>query len=446
MTLATGVVVLLATQAPAVGYDPVFDLLSKDVATRKRAETALLASKDKSLIPALSDVLYYHVVVRDTARAREISELMEKIAGESVGPNVRRGWAEWVGRHEEVKPLEGYLAFKAALFTRYDPAFRRFLDLRFTYRIRPEEIEWGGVNVDGIPALENPRHLRAADAKHMKPADRVFGVYLNGEARAYPHLIMDPHEMANDSVGGVPVSLSYCTLCGSGVLYDGRVSDRTFTFGSSGLLYRSNKLMYDRQTGSLWNNLTGEPVSGPLASSGIRLEMLPVVVTTWQDWLKLHPDTIVLDPKGTGFDRDYTESPYAAYFKSKDTMFPVWLQSKALGTKDVVFALIVNGKPKAYPVEALKRERITHDRLGGKDVVLITRSSGAVRAYEARGRRFKPGASSDELVEETSGTSWRLTEDCIQLDRERLPRLPGHTAFWFGWYAFYPSTEVYEPR
>jgi len=425
-------------------YFLVRELMLGDDDSRRRAGEELVAAKDKTLLAGMADVLYYYYVVADRERAEEVSRLMAKIAGEkSGGRSPRHGWAEWIGRNEQVKPKEGYLEFKASVFARYDPAFRRFLDPRLTYRVRPEEIEWGGVRKDGIPALNNPKQVSAAEASYLNGKDRVFGVLINGEARAYPHRILDWHEMCNDVVGGVPVSLAYCTLCGAGILYHGRAGERTFTFGSSGLLYRSNKLMYDHQTESLWNQLTGEPLSGALVDAGIKLKVLPVVVTTWEEWSRRHPNTRVLDP-ATGFQRDYSRGPYEDYFKSKDTMFPVWLTSGELQPKDIVFALIVNGRPKAYSLELLKREGITHDRLGGKDLVLVTdRSSGAVRAYESGGKRFKPGLKGAELLEEGSGVAWKLSEDHLHANGEKLPRLAGHMAYWFGWFAFYPTTEVY---
>ena len=258
--------------------------------------------------------------------------------------------------------------------------------------------------------------------------------------------------MCNDLVGGVPISLSYCTLCGSGVLYAGAHSSREgkppFTFGSSGLLYRSNKLMYDRPTNSLWNNLTGEPVSGRLAESGVKLERLPLVVTTWGEWKKKHPDTKVLDVEATGFDSyDYSKSPYESYFKSEETMFPVWLRSRALETKQQVFALIIEGEPKAYPIDLLQKQRVSHDVLGGRDIVLFTNPiSGAVRAYEAGASRFTPPDRDDGTVMDSEGQRWTLLEDkLLSAAGEELKRIAGHNAFWFGWYAFFPTTTVYTP-
>ena len=119
--------------------------------------------------------------------------------------------------------------------------------------------------------------------------------------------------MLNDVVGGVPVTLAYCTLCGSGILYDARVpgDDEPFVFGSSGLLYRSNKLMYDQATHSLWSQFTGRPVVGPLTGSGIELAVLPVAIASWRDWRDRHPDTQVLS-LDTGYDRDYARGSRTA--------------------------------------------------------------------------------------------------------------------------------------
>src|SRR5262249_22543445 len=154
----------------------------------------------------------------------------------------------------------------------------------------------------GIPALDQPKMIPAADAGYLNADDPVFGVEINGDARAYPLRIANWHEMVNDVVGGVPVSLAYCTLCGAGILFDGRVAGRAepFNFGSSGLLYRSNKLMYDRQTDSLWNQFTGRPVMGRLTGSRIELKVLPVVLTSWSQWRAHHKDTLVLSLE-TGF-------------------------------------------------------------------------------------------------------------------------------------------------
>jgi hypothetical protein len=431
-----------------VTWDHVSKLFSGDEAERDGALRALVEGGDLSLMAGLNDALYYHYVVREPRNAAKIAKAMEAIAGEKAGSNPRKFWTEWVGRHQEIEPKKGYVSFKRSVFERYDLRFRGYLDPLFTYRIRPEEIEWGGVPKDGIPALDQPGFVEASKTTFWKDDDRVFGIFLGGEAKAYPHRILDAHEMANDVLGGRAVSLAYCTLCGSGVPYAGdhpsRKGLRPFTFGSSGLLYRSNKLMYDRPTNSLWNQLTGEPVGGRLSESGIRLERLPIVVTTWGEWRKEHPGTLVLDPEKTGFKRDYKKSPYEEYFESDETMFPVWLKSDRLKTKEVVFALIVNGRPKAYPIETLKREVVVNDELGGRGIVLVAKgSSGAARAYESSKKRFKDGGGNG-LVEVETGAVWTVEEERLVSETgEILPRIPGHNALWFGWFAFFPTTEIY---
>jgi hypothetical protein len=224
------------------------------------------------------------------------------------------------------------------------------------------------------------------------------------------------------------------------------VRGRTFVFGSSGFLFRSNKLMYDQQTKSLWHHMRGEPVVGPLADSGIRLEPRPVVTTTWRDWLRAHPQTKVLDID-TGYVRDYNPGrPYGRYYASPDTMFPVFPRNTSLGTKDVIFVLRLDPHRKVYPLAVFDREPVVNDALGGTAVVIVGRSATrTARAYERGTLTFRPGRGPDELVEQASGQAWRVEEEALVHpgSGRRMPRLAGHNAFWFGWFAFHPDTPVY---
>jgi hypothetical protein len=313
--------------------------------------------------------------------------------------------------------------------------------------IRPEEIVWGGVRKDGIPALVNPATVPASRATFLADAETVFGVSIGPESRAYPQRILDWHEMANDVVGGRPLAVSYCTLCGSAIAYGTATSDGTvFTFGSSGLLYRSNKLMYDRGTLSLWSNLTGEPVAGPLVGRGLRLPALPLTVTTWKDWKTRHPETRVVSLE-TGHRRDYTAgAPYGRYFVSPETMFPVWKRSPALPAKSWIYAVRAGGRAKAYPLDVLFRERVVNDRILALPVVVVADpETGAVRAYERAGRRFAEGPGGT-LVEPETGSRWEVAEEGLRARAEGdlLPRVAGHRAYWFGWYGAFPDAEVYE--
>ncbi len=390
--------------------------------------------------PALLEVLFFSAQGRDDAAA-----VLESLFSERHGRQYRQ-WIETIGRHEEIIPKPGYVAFKATLYSKIDPAFADFFQERFPRTIRPEEIVFGGVKKDGIPALRNPTFVSATQAAFMTPGEKVFGVSIRGDHRAYPLRILDWHEMANDVVGGQTVSLAYCTLCGSGILYGTTLGPgETYTFGSSGLLYRSNKLMYDHQTNTLWSQLTGEPVMGPLVGKGKRLPILPLTLTTWSEWKGRHPDTMVLS-LDTGYQRDYRPgAAYGEYFASPDTMFPVWKRSATLKQKDWIWVLDVQGVKKAYPMRALVKSPVLNDSVKQAGVVIVTDpESEAVRAYASHGRQFRQGASGT-LVDTRSGETFRIDEDALAAadGSIRLPRLPGHAAYWFSWYAFYPGAEVY---
>ncbi|MCY3866914.1 MAG: DUF3179 domain-containing (seleno)protein [Chloroflexi bacterium] len=268
---------------------------------------------------------------------------------------------------------------------------------------------------------------------------------------------------------GRPVMLAYCTLCGAGVLYDVQIADLSYIdldgtlvelgdtvleFGSSGLLMRSNKLMYDRNTDTVWNAITGEPAFGPLTTSGIVLDVLPVVVTDWASWLEEHPNTSVLS-LDTGFRRNYTNgAAYSDYFNSADLMFPSWQQDTALiENKEMVFALRLQGQAKAFPLAAIVPERVVNDRVGRTNIVIVAEATpereffepggAAVRAYAREDYEFSAGA--DELtLNSDDGRTWRITEEALVAeDGQRLKRIGGHLAFWFGWFGFYPDTLVY---
>ena len=245
--------------------------------------------------------------------------------------------------------------------------------------------------------------------------------------------------MMNDVVGGVPVALAYCTLCGSGILYETRVQgrDAPFVFSSTGLLYRSNKLMYDRETDSVWNQFTGEPVMGPLIDSGIRLKVRPITITTWAKWRARHPETRVVSIE-TGFHRDYGSGVvYRDYFASPELMFPALVRDESrLQAKDYVFALRDFAAAKAWPLDLFAGGKVINDTLGDKPVVLIgDAESRTVRAYARGERRFEPGDAADSL--RAAGEGWRVEEAYLQgPDGTRLPRLPGHIAYWFAWENF----------
>ena len=238
-------------------------------------------------------------------------------------------------------------------------------------------------------------------------------------------------------------------------MYSTNIDGERVQFGTSGMLYRSNKLMYDRKTHTLWNQFTGVPAAGSLVGTGMRLDLLPVVTTTWGEWLKAHPDTTVLDQETGLYPARFYESewdPNSIYFRYREsplTMFPVWRNDDSLTTKGQVIGLRINGEAKAYPLEVLRVETAVNDVLGGQPLVVVTVGHLGSRAYEGTGETFilEEGSDADALLlTDSAGMLWRVEEDALTgVDDQslRLPRIPTHNAYWFGWYSFYPDTEVY---
>lgn len=347
------------------------------------------------------------------------------------------GWMLWQQRHPDVIPNTAFAPFKRAVLMRIDPAFEAFLQPQFldrdAMRIRLEEVTWGGVAMDGLVPLDAPNMVAAGDAIGLRAEDLVFGAQINGQARAYPLRILGWHEMMNDVIDGLPVALAYCPLCGSGALYKtGESAERRFVFGSSGLLYRSNKLMFDRQTYSLWSQFTGTPVMGPLAPTGFQLPRLPLVTSTWQAWAEAHPETTVLSLE-TGFLRDYGPgAAYRDYVATPDLMFPAAVADTRRRAKDWVLGLETQGAAKAWPLSVFEEGRVLNDRVGALAVVLLSVGQGrGVRAY-ARGETEFSRSEQGQLIGD--GETWTQTEAAlIGPAGQRLERVPTQIAYWFAW-------------
>ncbi len=270
------------------------------------------------------------------------------------------------------------------------------------------EIRSGGVPKDGIPALTDPKMIEARDATYLQPKDRVIGINVGDEARAYPLRILNHHEIVNDRVSGMPVAVTYCPLCDSAAVFDRRDGKAVREFGVSGLLYNSNVLMYDRdrRSESLWSQLLGRGVSGQGANKV--LKTLPLELTTWEDWRRRNPATKVLST-ATGHRRDYRVSPYEAYFRSPRLMFPVRRYSSRLKAKEPVLGVWTGRAARAYPLSAFGHGQTTvEDMIDGRRITI----------------RFNPTANSIRVEQAEKGLQWMYS-------------------FWFAWYAFHPQTDIY---
>ena len=376
---------------------------------------------------------------------RFLSARTEKSFGSDLKP-----WRRWMWSLP-YDPHPGYATFKARLYANVDPQMARFFEDTKGARIRLDEIDWGGVPVNGIPPLENPKVVSATEARFMGDKNVVFGLVVNGEARAYPKRILAWHEMALDRVGGVSLAVVYCTLCGTVIPYETSAAGRAFTFGTSGLLYRSNKLMFDRETMSLWSTLEGRPLLGPLAKEEIVLKYRPVVTTTWKEWRIAHPTTTVLS-LDTGQTRDYDEGvAYRDYFAHDDLMFEVPFHDKRLKRKAEVVTFFAGDDRSLVPVALdaafLKKNPVLMFEAGGVSFVAHTTGAGANRLYRADGVTF--ARATDATLIDAFGRAWTVSEDALTLsDRAAASgapvitraREPARRTFWFAWFAQFPET------
>jgi hypothetical protein len=335
-----------------------------------------------------------------------------------------------------------------------------FLDLDlFPY----QAIVSGGPPKDGIPALTNPRFVDPQDVRYLSDDDLVLGVVINGEARAYPHNIGWWHEIVNDRIGGRPISVTFCPLTGTGLVFDAEdKSGAQFELGVSGLLFNTNLIMYDRRDGStLYPQIAFQAISGP--RKGESLSLLPVMETTWATWKKLYPDTQVI-AQGTYNINQYTSYPYGDYrtnhrFFLFDLTLPLNANpnpfSTIFGAKDLVLGVRLDGHPKAYPFSAMGEQQVINDQVGGVEIVVLWDQDSFLaipysRRVHGQSLTFDLEASTGfpfSLKDRETGTRWNVRGEALEgpLQGMRLTQVPTHNSMWFAWVTFWQKTEVWQP-
>lgn len=346
----------------------------------------------------------------------------------------------------------------SALADQFWPGFPTLVD--------PGLIRSGGPPPDGIRPVDSPTFNQAANVDYLEDAEAVLSLEINGDARAYPLRMMTVHELVNDRVGGIPVTVSYCPLCNSGVAYDRRVGERVLDFGTSGRLYQSSLVMYDRQTQSLWTHFDGTAVVGELA--GIRLHFYPVAVVAWSDWLEAYPEGRVLAPVA---GRNYGRNPYAGYEESPgllSTLFQSEPFDERLPPKDRVIGIRSPSSRDAAAVrhECLRREGVISADLDGRALVVwnlpgansaidtamvsVGRDVGSTGVFEAETETH--GLLTFTRTEEgfrdaETGSDWNLFGVSVggPLQGNRLQPLEFLDTFWFAWSTFEENTRIVPP-
>ena len=310
----------------------------------------------------------------------------------------------------------------------------------------------GGPGKDGIPSLQNPPMISAESATYLSDDDLVAGVLINGDAQAFPHVIMEHHEIANVEVGNSPVSVTFCPLTYSSIGWDRTLDGTETTFGVSGLLYKNNLVPYDRLTDSNWSQMLNKSINGTFITGEI--ETFKVVETTWGTWKQMYPETLVLS-RNTGHNRNYGPPLYGDYDDNNNNiLFPIRNDDPRIERKERLHGIIVNDQVKAFRFSSFTEGITTfNDTYRGQDLV-ITGSTvdNFIVSYrrdmpDGTVLRFEPVQDALPIIMiDIGGTSWDIFGNGVSGPREgeHLTKANSYIAFWFAWGDFYPAPEIFE--
>ena len=358
------------------------------------------------------------------------------------------------------RPASGaFPAGASALDNVNDPSFPPPL-------VDTSEIISGGPPPDGIPPIDDPVFVDVAGNLELLPASEpVVVLEVDGDARAYPIRVMVWHEIVNDTVGGIPVSVTYCPLCNSAATYVRTIDGAETTFGTSGRLFASALVMYDRATESLWTHYNGEAVAGLL--TGTQLEEIASPLLSWNDFRRAYPTGAVLDWRNTGFDRDYGRNPYTGYDAPENTpfLFRGALDDRAMAMQRVV-GIEIDGAAAAYVLELISGggAQATNGSVGGSPVSILWKPGqasaldtsaiadgydvGSVAVFNpvVDGEILTFVASDGEFTDEQTGSTWSIVGEAVAgpLAGTKLVRIPHLDTFWFAWSTYQPGTTLIE--
>ena len=333
--------------------------------------------------------------------------------------------------------------------------------------VDPSEIISGGPPPDGIPPIDEPKFQSTGEVDWLDDNEPVIVVQIDDDARAYPLQIMTWHEIVNDEVGGIPVSVTFCPLCNTAYAFvrpevDGEVT----TFGTSGKLYNSNLVMYDRATESYWPQAWGKAVMGRL--TGTELERVPAQIVSWSDFGEAFPQGLVLS-RDTGHDRDYGANPYPGYddIDNPPFLFNGEVDGR-LAAVERVLGVEVEDHVTAFPYFQLRESAqemwsAVNTDVGGEPVVVLwkagtvsaldseniveSRDVGAAAAFSRKleGETLTFRAAGSGIEDEATGSTWTLLGEAVRgpLEGKKLEAVDAHDSFWFDWAAFHPDTVVW---
>jgi hypothetical protein len=292
----------------------------------------------------------------------------------------------------------------------------------------------------GSPAFAGPDEVK------VDPDDKVLSVRFGREARAYPIRTMGYHHIVNDTVGGVPIAVTYCTLCHTGIVWSRVVDGRTLRFRLAGI-NNGNALLRDEQTSSIWQQSTGEAIFGPL--KGRQLEMVPSDELTFALWKKEQPQGVVLKADAA-YEKEYDPKDWEQHVAKRRTV--VDTTKSGIGPHQLMIGVTVAGQSKAYPIEAVLAAKIIQDRIEGSPVVVVVGPDGAsIRAFEvgaeADGTRltFAGGEGDVAMRDAQTGSAWNFQGCAVEgkLAGRCLKAIDAHKDYWFDWMNHHPGSEVF---
>lgn len=327
-----------------------------------------------------------------------------------------------------------------------------------------DEILSGGPPKDGIPALDDPQFITVEEANEwLESQEPIILVKIGDDAQAYPLQILMWHEIANATVGDVPVTVTFCPLCNTGISFERTFDGQVLDFGTTGRLRNSNLIMYDRQTETWWQQATGEAMAGEY--TGRRLTPVPSFMISWEDFKTAYPDGKVLS-KETGYNRSYGRNPYGGYdnINSSPFFFSGELPEGDLPPMARVLTVEIDDEAVGYPYQVLEEVHVVNDTVGGTDLVVIWdagtasaldagsvaggRDVGAAVTFsrEVDGQTLTFTFDGENILDEQTESVWNVLGQAVSgpLAGSQLTPITSINHFWFSWAAFRPETRIYE--
>jgi len=505
-----------STASTARLQELVDELLVRDADAHAEAVTALEAVGDERVVPHLVEVLIVDGIAndwssfgfpeilrdRDPPRYLELPEVRWPGAREALASlaepdfDSAHAWVEWESWYSQqsIEPLAGFEAWKRRLYTSYLPPVGGLLDVE-PREFHLGDVRWGNCDRSFLAALNAPDFVpgEAVDAsgeggdvdgdssdavedggdyeRYLREEHHVFGFELDGVAYAVPRWVLFPHELMNAEVGGVPVSLTYCTLCNAPILYDRRVGDTAagssrdsdsdpgvdsshdtdaghdvdvLTFGNSGMLVAGNKVMYDEETETLWDQHAGVPIGGEFLGTDLVLEQFPVTQTTWGEWLDEYPETLALDvDTGYGYDYEHYDgniSFFRHYWNEESVVQPGVEQVEGqLPEKTEVYGLTSGDASEVWVIPTESFEEPLAATVDGQEVVAVRDATGDVAVYAAPPTPVE--RDGDALVD-ADGRRWTIARSELRTDGEARERIPGRHGLWFAFRTHYDEAHV----